>query len=116
MSYFPTEVRRLPNALMISWSDGVRSELSAKLLRDTCPCASCREERGDNFHSNPLNSDPTPPGKGSLLRVVEHSIDQQIQIEQVTAVGNYAISIKWGDGHSSGIYTFEHLHALSLTP
>jgi DUF971 family protein len=27
-------------------------------------------------------------------------------------VGNYALSFTWGDGHSSGIYTFRYLRGL----
>lgn len=29
-----------------------------------------------------------------------------------TSVGSYAITINWNDGHSIGIYSFEHLRAL----
>jgi len=27
-------------------------------------------------------------------------------------VGNYAIGFKWGDGHDTGIYTFEYLRKI----
>jgi ATP-binding protein involved in chromosome partitioning len=30
----------------------------------------------------------------------------------ITSVGNYAITINWNDGHSTGIYSFEYLRAL----
>jgi ATP-binding protein involved in chromosome partitioning len=30
----------------------------------------------------------------------------------ITSTGNYAITIDWNDGHSTGIYSFEHLRAL----
>ena len=30
----------------------------------------------------------------------------------ITSVGNYAITINWSDGHSTGIYSFEYLRAL----
>ena len=29
----------------------------------------------------------------------------------IASVGNYAIGIIWNDGHSTGIYSFEHLRA-----
>ncbi len=29
----------------------------------------------------------------------------------ITSVGNYAITISWNDGHSTGIDSFEHLRA-----
>jgi Uncharacterized protein conserved in bacteria len=30
----------------------------------------------------------------------------------ISSVGNYAITISWSDGHSTGIYSFEHLRAI----
>jgi len=30
----------------------------------------------------------------------------------VEAVGHYAIRIDWSDGHSSGIYSFDHLRKI----
>jgi DUF971 family protein len=30
----------------------------------------------------------------------------------ISSVGNYAITISWNDGHSAGIYSFEHLRVL----
>jgi ATP-binding protein involved in chromosome partitioning len=31
----------------------------------------------------------------------------------LTSVGSYGITIKWNDGHSTGIYSFENLRALA---
>jgi ATP-binding protein involved in chromosome partitioning len=30
----------------------------------------------------------------------------------IASVGNYAITINWNDGHSTGIYSFDYLRAL----
>jgi len=30
-------------------------------------------------------------------------------MDAVEPVGRYALQFKWNDGHSSGIYSFEHL-------
>ena len=30
----------------------------------------------------------------------------------ITSVGNYAITIIWNDGHSTGIYSFEHFRRI----
>jgi len=35
------------------------------------------------------------------------------RLESINAVGNYAISPRWADGHETGIYTFEYLRTLS---
>jgi hypothetical protein len=34
------------------------------------------------------------------------------RIENVEEVGAYAIRIHWSDGHSTGMYSFEHLRKL----
>jgi len=34
------------------------------------------------------------------------------EIREIERVGNYALSLTWGDGHSTGIYTWRHLRAL----
>ena len=35
-----------PAAIEIIWSDGATAVYSPRLLRDACPCATCREQRG----------------------------------------------------------------------
>jgi len=51
-------------------------------------------------------------GKSSLLRVVEHEKQEELQLERIWGVGNYAIGMVWGDGHDSGIYTYFYLREL----
>jgi DUF971 family protein len=36
-----------------------------------------------------------------------------LKMVNVEPIGNYAIRIVWSDGHSSGIYSFEHLRKIS---
>jgi ATP-binding protein involved in chromosome partitioning len=40
------------------------------------------------------------------------SVRPDITPRAISSVGNYAITISWNDGHSTGIYSFEHLRAL----
>jgi ATP-binding protein involved in chromosome partitioning len=40
------------------------------------------------------------------------SVRRDVAPRTITSVGNYAIQFHWNDGHSTGIYTFEHLRAL----
>ena len=35
-----------------------------------------------------------------------------LKMNSVEAVGSYAIRIHWNDGHSSGIYSFDHLRKI----
>lgn len=37
---------------------------------------------------------------------------QDVNIENITPVGNYAVKLHFDDGHDSGIYTWEHLYDL----
>lgn len=103
----PSEIRRVPGkGLDITWNDGTLTALSAKTLRTLCPCASCKEARGDGSHEKPLTT------KKRSLMVVEHTAEEELELKNVWGVGNYAIGIEWGDGHSTGIYTYDYLQSL----
>jgi DUF971 family protein len=104
----PKEIKRTgSNGVRISWSDGYVQELSSKVLRTQCPCAECRERRGDGSHEKPLT------GKKRSLSVIQNTIDEQLDLSAIWGVGQYAIGIRWGDGHDSGIYTFDYLRGLA---
>jgi len=103
----PSEIRRNGStALVITWTDGVVSNISSENLRRQCPCAECREKRGDDTHAKPLT------GKKRSLAIVESSLEQELELQEIWAVGQYAIGMRWADGHDSGIYTFEFLREL----
>jgi DUF971 family protein len=74
--------------LLIEWPDGHQSRYPLPLLREICPCAACRGGTRDQ-HSLPIAGTARPV--------------------RITPIGNYAIGIKWGDGHDSGIYSWEYL-------
>jgi ATP-binding protein involved in chromosome partitioning len=40
------------------------------------------------------------------------SIPPDIAPTDIRAVGNYAVAIAWSDGHSSGIYSWDHFRSL----
>lgn len=74
----------------VTWPDGRVHRLSNRLLRGYCPCAGCQGHSGEiNFQ----------PGRNEDLR-------------DLKPVGNYALSLVWGDAHDSGIYSFEFLYQL----
>jgi ATP-binding protein involved in chromosome partitioning len=102
----PKQIRKTATGLTIEWQNGAQEELPALTLRQNCPCAGCREKRGDTSHQQPLAP------KHSSLRVIQHSSDEELTIERVWLVGNYAIGLGWKDGHSTGIYTFDYLRSL----
>lgn len=89
----PTGIRAPHGArsFEISWPDGRATRLPHAILRGYCPCAGCQG------HSGKVQFQP---GKNLDLR-------------QIEPVGNYALCLTWGDGHASGIYSFEYLHRLA---
>lgn len=115
MSVQPQEIRRVAGeGVDIRWRDGIVHHLSNHLLRSRCPCAECRERRGDGeSHARPLTAGiGGGKKKGSLLRIVEHEQREEVDLQKIWGVGNYALGMAWGDGHSSGIYTFHYLREL----
>ncbi len=37
---------------------------------------------------------------------------ENVNIEEITQIGNYAIKLHFSDGHDTGLYTWEHLYDL----
>ncbi len=82
--------------LLIEWNDNSHSSFKLTMLRRFCPCASCladREKQGKNYI----------PIFGR----------DQVKVESIKPVGNYALGIKWNDGHDSGIYEYQYLYKLA---
>lgn len=88
----PTHVKAPHGARVfeITWADGHRTALPHEILRGYCPCAGCQG------HSGTLRFQP----------------DKDLDLRKVEQVGNYALSLGWGDAHDSGIYSYRYLRAL----
>ena len=86
--------------LQIEWSDGQRRLYTFRELRDNCPCASCREKRS------------APPQPSTMLPILSAAEAQPLKLVDMSPVGNYAYTVKFSDGHDTGIYTFELLRQL----
>ena len=98
MTNSPTIIRLAdPETLSIAWADGHAGLLPLKMLRDECPCAGCKGET-ILFDSYVPQSQPELPGKYSLVKA--------------EPVGHYALQVVWGDGHATGIYTWQSLRSL----
>ncbi len=92
--------------LTIEWKDGRKSQFDLGFLRKMCPCAQCRVER------EAPKPAAKPTAKGASLTVLPANIDQATTFQDAKLVGNYAISIVWGDGHRTGIYDFRYLRLI----
>ncbi len=82
-------------SLAIVWNDGQHTTVTARVLRQYCPCAECVEE-----------------WSGRRTFEVDR-IPSDMKIIEVAPVGNYAITFTFGDMHRTGIYVWEHLRELS---
>ena len=87
--------QRDPRTLSVFWEDGHIDDFEVRDLRLACPCALCVSEMSGQALLDP---------KDVLPDVTPRTISR---------VGNYAITIGWNDGHSTGIYSFKHLRALA---
>ncbi len=84
---------RAAATLAIDWADGHATVYDFTALRWLCPCAYCRGEAG---MPGWLDSAPTLTA-------------EQTRMTDIHLVGNYAVSPHWGDGHSTGFYTYRLL-------
>jgi len=82
--------------MTITWEDGLVSSYRGEQLRWACPCAECRGELG-------------APGRLSRLSSLP---EDELRVQDVTLVGQYALQIRFDSGHATGIYTFPYLRSL----
>jgi DUF971 family protein len=91
-NFMPVEVRapRGARVMEIVFADDHVARYPHESLRGYCPCAQCQG------HNGPIHF--VPGGDLELVAIEE--------------VGNYALSLTWGDGHRTGIYSFRYLRQL----
>ena len=95
MMFVPVTLKQLgPNSLGITWNDRHESTYSVRSLRLSCRCANCVDEWTRE------------------KRLKDEDIALDIRPQRIESVGRYALNFIWSDGHSTGIYTFEHLRSL----
>lgn len=86
-----------PGFVVVNWPDGKVDRLPNKNVRIACQCASCIHEYTGEQLLDPASISPT------------------IQAVQIDVLGNYAVSIAWDDGHSSGIFTWDRLKEIAAS-
>jgi len=89
------ELKRRSRYLQLSYAHEPSYQLDFELLRVYSPSA---EVRG---HGN---------GEDAILQINK----ENVQIDGIEPVGNYAIKLVFDDGHDSGIYTWELLREFCL--
>ncbi|MFP4377998.1 MAG: P-loop NTPase [Spirochaetales bacterium] len=89
------EVNFDEQSVNLTWPDGRVDSVANQRLRAACQCAVCVDEFTGEQKLN------------------EAEIPDDIHAKNVATVGNYAISIEWSDGHSTGFFPYERVRALS---
>lgn len=84
-----------PGFIRVQWPDGTESRVPNQTLRASCQCAHCVNE----FTGEAMLDPSTIPG--------------DIEAESLYPLGHYAVSIAWSDGHTSGIFSWEHLRKVA---
>ncbi|UQB42793.1 DUF971 domain-containing protein [Thiomicrospira microaerophila] len=90
----PTDIKlkQTSRTLVISFDDGQTFDYSCEFLR---------------VYSQSAEVTGHAPGQ-EVLQLDK----QQVNIDAISPVGNYAIRLHFDDGHDSGIYTWERLYDL----
>jgi DUF971 family protein len=90
--YTPAKVKAPHGATLfeVAWNDGAVSRIPHRVLRGYCPCAECQGHQG-------------------ITRFVAGG---NLELTEITRVGNYALALTWGDGHGGGIFTYAYLRRL----
>lgn len=98
----PVDIQPIGDELAIKWENGEESFVRLETLRRRCPCAGCQGEVDvmGNLYKNPEK--PLSP--------------QAFKLKQLANVGGYAIQPVWGDGHATGLYSFDYLKKVADAP
>jgi DUF971 family protein len=91
----PLDIQQVGAELAIKWSDGSECFIPLEQLRRHCPCAACKGEMDV---------------MGNLYKGPEVQLQpESFVLKGLSLVGTYAIQPTWGDGHNSGIYSYDYL-------
>jgi DUF971 family protein len=86
--------------LTVEWADGTTSYYTIAYLRRMSPSAEARQLR-EELAKNPLTVLPASgSARGPLVA------------ESAEFVGNYALRIRFSDGHDTGIYSWPYLREI----
>jgi len=95
----PRVIRRSdPSRLEIEWADGHVTAYTPSELRRLCPCAQCVNEVTGQRMLDPA------------------SVPEGLTQSDVRLVGNYALALRFSDGHDTGIYPFRFLRENDPAP
>jgi DUF971 family protein len=95
----PIDLQTIGDELAIKWPDARESYVKLSILRRRCPCAGCAGEM--DVMGNVYKAPAQELGPSAF------------QLRGLPLVGGYAVQPIWGDGHSTGIYSWEYLKRIA---
>lgn len=93
-----TNAAIIGSEIALAWSDGSETYLPVEGLRRACPCAACQGE---------------PDALGRVVRPRVQIGPKSFELVGWETVGGYALQFRWGDGHSTGLYSYQYLRNLA---
>lgn len=91
----PREIKQNDDqTVRITWADERECYFKAAELRRVCPCAQCVNE-----------------WTGERMLQPER-ISDELEFNNLSIVGRYALNFRFSDGHETGIYSFRYLRDL----
>jgi len=95
------QLEAIGDTLAIRWDDGTDSFIKLESLRRHCPCAGCKGEVDI---------------MGNLYKGPDRALGpESFRVLELDRVGGYGLQPRWGDGHSSGIYSFDYLRRIAAS-
>ena len=85
------------SGVTLRYPDGSEHRVDSRTLRASCQCALCVDE---------YSGEP---------KIDVGTIPETIHPRVVDSVGNYALSIEWSDGHTTGFFPYDRIKELAST-
>ena len=93
----PKNIQVIHRTFAIVWDDGREDYFELENLRRACPCATCCGEANVLAAARPAPQNYTPAS---------------FELPGWQLIGGYGVQPRWGDGHATGIYSYEYLRQL----
>ena len=94
----PSQIQVKDGKIQFAWADGRKAEFDLKFFRDECQCANCKRETILDTTFQPQRVSIETP--------------EMFKVAAIAPVGDYAIQIRWKDGHDTGIYSWSYIDQL----
>ena len=92
-----TNAAVMGNELALAWSEGKENYFPFEALRRACPCAACQGE---------------PDALGRVVRPNPSLGPKAFDLVSWEIIGGYALQLRWGDGHATGLYSYQYLRGI----